>query len=476
MALQPVDISSGQVSGVDDLSPAASSVVNWEIDESGISRPRAGLVTHTVANASTNPSIGLARWKTYIVNVTSDRYVRVLSEAAPTNFQVVSTATATTQLGGVAPRATFAVGDLYTYIAGGGQILRWQPSTANPETLAASPLNCTHVSILGQRLIGNDTSEPNSLFWSDIGEVAFTSWPSANETSSDARPDPIVAHYENTNELFVWGSETLQVYAVGADPTLPFDQVTTMNVGLSAPYSPCRLESQFAFLDDRRRIVISDGRQAEPISAAIEKTIRNFATVSDCWIYREERGQQSLLVVRFPTEKRTFVRDLKGEKWSERYYYVAPFQTDFPVCAHVYWPRYNYQMLASSLATAGLMRMSEDARQDLSGPLVCERITGWHDFGTLKRKRSNRIRAIMRRGTAAQNATPGSLEIRVQNDDSTWTPWQFVSVGAPEDYKQYQDVFATNGIFRRRRYHYRYSTTEDHSLVSLHDDVTELAA
>jgi len=474
--LQQVDIASGQVSGVDDLSPAASSVINWEADEAGISRPRPGLASYTTTDAGSTASIGLLRWKTNLVNVTADRYVRVLSDAAPTAFSVVSTSTTSTQVTGTAPRVTFALGDQYVYMAGGGQIQRWATITAAPDTLTSSPGIVTHIAILGNRLIANDTANPNAFFWSDIGEPAFTSWPSGNASTADARPDPIVALAENTNELFIWGTETTQVYTVGVDPTLPFDSAATTNVGLAAPYAFCRLEQQFAWLDNDVRIVIGDGRTINSISDAIQKTLRNLTAISDCWMYREARGQQLLLVVRFPTERRTFVYDLKGQKWiGERAYYSAPFNTaDWPAATYAYWPPYRYHMFGST--SSGLMRLDEDSRQDLGGALVCERTTGWNDFGTRNAKRAGRLRVTMRRGLAAQGATPGALEVRVQDDDKPWSTWKQFSVGAPEDYRQYLDTFGTAGIFRRRRYGVRYSNTENASLEAIHDDVDSLEA
>lgn len=473
MALQQVDTSSGQVSGVDDLSKAASSVVNWEEDESGVSRPRAGLATYTTTNAGSVPSIGLCRWKSYIINPTADRYVRVLPDSAPTSFSVVSTATTTTHLGGDR-RATFVIGDRAVYMAGGGQILSWTNDGMPPSTLTSSPINVTHIASLGQYLIANDLTDPSTIFWSDIGEGAWTSWPAANAMTAEARPDPIVGLWENAGELFVGGTETLQVYSIGADPTLPFDQANTLNFGLGGAYAFCRLKNSCVLLDDERRILNTDGRSEEVYSDAIQKTLDNLTTVSDCWIYREHRGQHSLIVARFPTDKRTFVYDLKGSKWRERSYYTAPFQGDFPVSAHVFWPRYNYNLFGST--TSGLLRFDETSRQDIGGPLVCERTGGWNDFGSRNRKRFGRVRATMRRGTAAQGATPGALEVRAQFDDSPWSPWQQLSVGTPEDYKQNAETWALAGIARRARLGVRFSTTEDMSLEALHWDVVDLEA
>jgi hypothetical protein len=477
--LQPVDISSGLVSGVEDLSAAASAVVNWETDEAGIGRPRPGLATHAVTSAGDYPSIGLVRWKSYLINVTSDRYVRVLYDTAPGAFQVVSTSDATTQIPGVAPRVTFALGDEYIYIAGGGQIVRWKPATT-PEVLSQSPSQVTHIAILGQRLIANDKTQASAFFWSEAGEGAWTSWPSANAANAESRPDPIVALAENTSELFVWGAETLQVYAVGVDPTLPFDPIATTNIGLAAPYAFTRMgvEPGFAWLDNDTRIVIGDGRSATPVSDAIQRTLKRLTTISDCWMYREVRGQQASLVVRIPTERRTFVYDLKGSKWmGERNYYDAPFNTaDWPVSAYAYWPPFKYHMFGSSMASVGLLRFDEDSRLDIAAPIVSERVTGWQDFGTRNAKRAGRLRVTMRRGLGTQGGTPGALEVRVQDDDKAWSTWKQLSLGAPEDYKQYADTYGTAGIFRRRRYGIRYSNTESASVAAVHDDVDDLEA
>lgn len=466
--LQPIDIAGGQVSGVDDLSSAASQVVNWTVDEAGINRPRPGLTSYTATGISASPVIGMCRWANYTIIVTQDRKIWAISDDNPTVAQAASSSSTATQLEGT-ERPTFVAGEDHVYIAGGGRIQRWSHVLLLSEVVTDSP-NCTHIATLGQYLIANDTTNPQVYRWSDIGEGAWTTWPAANESRADSRPDPIVGIYENTNELFLFGSETLQVYAVGSDPTLPFEKVSTINVGLGAPYCVISLEQHFAIVDDTRQCALTDGRSVQYLSDAIKKDLRGLTTISDAWGYYEEQGQFSYLVYRFPTERRSFVYDIGPKRWSERKYYSAPFQSDWPVGAYSYWPRYNYHLFGSTASTGGLMRFDPDSRQDLSGPLVCERTTGWQDFGSPGAKRGGRVRVFMRRGTAAQGATPGALEVRVQRDDGPWSVWKFVSVGEPENYRQYVDLFF-GGIFRRARYAVRFSTTENMSLVSMFEDV-----
>jgi len=473
MALQKVDTSSGQVSGVDDLSPAASSVINWEEDEAGISRPRAALAAYAVTGLTTAKIIGIERWGAYTVFVDSDRKFQTISDYSPSIANAASSSSTATQLQGTR-RPTWVIAHDYIYAAGGGKIQRWGSSLFNSELVTDSPA-CTHIASLGQYLIANDVGDPTRFKWSDIGEGAWTSWPSANATGADARPDNIIGIFENANRLYIFGEGSLQIYEVGSDATLPFDLIGSVDTGLGAPYAVARMDQQLAYLDHRRRVVVGDGVASEPISGAIEKDLRGLTTISDCHMYREEVGQQANLVVRFPTEARTFVYDLKGTKWRERTGYTAPFLTDYPVNGYTYRKVDNAHIVASTSATGALYKLSTTSRQDLGGPLVCERTTGWNEFGSANRKRSNGLVLISRRGTAAQGATPAAYEVRVQADDGPWSPWEFVSVGEPQQYEQKRKIHK-HGIFSRRRYGVRVSGTEDTSLVALYDDVTDLGA
>jgi hypothetical protein len=103
MPFLPVTITDGEVTGVDSLSSAASSVVNWEIDEAGINAPRPPLEAYEVTNIGSSPMIGAERWKRYLVWVSEDRYVRVMHDGGPAAAQVVSTSTTSTQIEGYAP-------------------------------------------------------------------------------------------------------------------------------------------------------------------------------------------------------------------------------------------------------------------------------------------------------------------------------------------------------------------------------------
>lgn len=454
-------LAAGQVSAVDDLSPAPSSVVNWQADQAEINRPRPGLANYATTGLGSSPLIGLYVWKTWLIGVTEDRKLWAMPEVLPTTWQALSDTTAATQLDG-AERPTFAEDGLRVVIAGGGSLQQWQGAGLSSR-LGGGP-TATHVASIGQRLVANNTAAPQEFDWSDIGDGSHATWNALSFTEADARPDPVVAIYENLRELYIFGSTTTQIYGVGTDPFNPFDNTVSSNIGLSAAYSVVRLDDTFAMLDDRRRFVITDGRQTQPISDAISKDLRNFTTVDDCWGYREELENFSNVVWHFPTEGRTFVYDVNRKSWRERKYYTAPFQVAMPQNAYAYWPALNLHLIASD-SSAVLYKLDPDTHQDIGSTLLCELVTGWSDFGSRLRKRDQELIITLRRGTVATGHTQGQLEVRCRDDGGAWSDWETIQLGEAEDPEQTIKVFL-GGVFRRRLYHFRYSGSDDTSLVS----------
>lgn len=475
MAFASINVSDGQVSGVDALSSACSSLVNWDNDDAGVNHPRSPLTAYSTAGLSTAAINGLTHWSPgYIIGAYEDGTWFQMGNGTPAVATTISAAGAGTKLLG-GRRPTFAQGALDLYATAGTRIRRWSPTRVTAEECTGAP-ECSHIAAIGNRLVANDLDDDQSWRWSALGEGNWSSWPAANATDPDARPDPVVGVFENLNELWIFGTETLQVYQPGIDALNPYDLVSTSAFGLAAPYCCVPIDNTFAFIDNRLRIVISDRRSEESISDAIQKDIRALTNPTDAWGYREEIGQNSQLVIRFPTDRRTFVYDLKAKRWAERAYYSGSFQTDYPVGAYTYWPRFNRHLVGSSLSTGGLYTIGGTTSSDLGGPLVCERVTGWHDHGVKARKRCNRVRATLKRGTGGATAgANGSYELRIQDDDKDWSSWRLVTIGTPNDYRNVVDWFP-GGIYRRRRYHIRFSTSEAAALAEMSEDFTELAA
>lgn len=453
------------------MAGAPAEVTNWQVDAAGINRPRPSLVTYATIGLGSSPLVGLFVWTTWVIGVTQDRKLWALSSASPTIWTALSDATAATQLDGLT-RPVFAADGLRVVIAGGGAIQKWEGAGLSAR-LGGGP-SATHVASLGGRFAADDMNSPQVWDWSNLGDGVHATWDALAFTTADARPDPVVAIQENLRELFVFGTSTIQVYSVSSDPFNPFSTVVSANVGTTAPYSIIRMDESFAFLDDKRRFVLSDGRGVNVLSDAISKDLRALTTVSDCWGYREDYQNYSNIIWTCPTAGRTFVYDTDRKAWGERKYYSGGFQVAMPQGCYVYWPALNLHLLGST-STGAVYQLDADTRSDLGGTLLCDRTSGIHDLGTGKRKRDQRLLLTIRRGTVGLGEVDSQMEVRVRDDQGAWSDWDTTDLGEPSDAEQTVQL-RIGGVFRRRQYQFRYSGTHEISLISAVQEFQELAS
>ena len=443
----------------------------------GTNVPRRPLASYALTGMNSSTTVtGLFVFQGDLIIVGSDRYVYRVQSVAPTVANPISVAGAGLEASG---RPVFAEDQSDMFIAGGAHLWKYthgDPTGSSFGDSPPTPASATHVAWLGQRLIANARSpiaNRGLYYWSDAGDGSDGTWQSSSYANAEARPDEILAIYENTQWTWIFGASTLQIFAVGADATNPFDSVTTVNIGIGAKYSPVRIDSMFAFIDDKGRIVMSDGRSptVKDISQEIVTDIRAMTTYADAWGWRETEQRYDLLCYHFPTAGRTFEYDLNTSKWGERRYYDPSqgLMQAMPISSYVYWPEMNLHVFGRS-DTNSIATISATATQELGGELLCQRTVSNVDHGIADRKSSNGVWAYIRRGTT-EDTTPGVIEIRKRDDGRAWSRWVQKSVGRLGDAAQ-GSYFPLQGTFRKRDYDIRYAGTNATSIVAVYDDIT----
>lgn len=458
----------------DPATQATTRVANTSIGPAGENTQRAGLLDTVVTGLGASPVIGMWQWRSWMVLVTADRKVWALSEGAPTVAVALSDATAATQLAGALPPVFAEDGLPRLVIAGGGAPLQWTGAGLCSVLVTAGNVPAaTHIAYLGERLIANDLSNPTQWFWSNLGDGAHNTWNADAFDTADASPDNVVGIYSTVREAYVFGAKSLQVYTTGSDPLNPYDNACVLDLGCEAPRSPVNADGSWIFVDNRRRIVVSDGRQFSDMSADLSSALRSMSTVADCWSYREDIGNQTYYVFRFPTAKREFVYDSSDKAWSERDYYDPGGPVPLPYQCHAYWPAFAAHYFGSS-ATGAVYRWDINTRTDLGKPIVMERVTGNLDLGTKGRKRSVRVRCALRRGTGTPT-TQEVFEVRVADDGQPWGAWEQIPLGLSGDNEFNADAYL-GGVFRKRRYHFRYTGTAGTAFLGAEEHFIEGAS
>lgn len=371
-------------------------------------------------------------------------------------------------------RAIFAETEAILVAAGGDVILRVElDGFAYGDLSAEAPL-ATHVIANAQRLLANDvlvdrTKVRYSEQWQGAasydGHEDWSAGLVANFFTAEARPDPVVAAHENTNEVFVFGSRTLQIF--GSDPTLVFAPSAARELGCAAPYSVVKSDQSFFWLDNQRRFVMSDGRSHDVISGPIQRTLDEIADVTDCFGYRVKLGPIDVVAFAFPEDARTFVFQ-KGAGWAQWSGYdtsVANWQR-FKVNAHVLADRTGTNIVGTTDGYLGELSFSSST--DLGDPIRAYIETGFENHETDKRKQCLGVRLAFRRGETAD--TPGPIALlRWRDEPGAWTGTCQIDLGASGD-RHPVVRFHSLGVYRRRQWCFEFSGAEELVLLSAEEE------
>ena len=370
-------------------------------------------------------------------------------------------------------RPTIAETPALLVFAGGSDPEKLVKSSGVPSRLGGSPPQGTHIASIAGHLVLNDIatraqSRWSNVTWSDTDYSGNEDWSTTlgnlcGTFTASGRPDPMVAVGENSGEVFLFGTQSVESWI--PDAQAGFVPSAQKPFGCIAPYSVVGVDQNFAWLDQIRRFVVSDGRSESIISDPIQKTLHDMTTVSDCFGYRVVLGTLDLLVWTFPTDGRTFVYQ-KGAGWAQ----WSSSGSNFNVTAKTTLRATNDVLVGTSDGDTGTLSM--DAPTDFGDPIDSYVITGFQDRGTDAWKSCDRIRVVMRRGATETTDEPYLL-ISWRDGTGAWeTPLQ-VSLGAAGESNPVVELWSL-GVYRRRQWKIDFRSAETLSLVAVTEEFTVL--
>ena len=450
VATAPLPFAQGEAAGLDELSGAQPALINMLPDAMGALHARPGIQAWDDFEEAPNesPIIGMFEWRTYLLFVCEDRSLWAMD--SPNSFLDLGVT-----LGGTG-RPVWTYDQTRVVVTGGGAPLQWQGVGAATELAPGatapdgSPLTLTHIAYSAQRFIGNINSNAGIVQWTAPGPGAHGTWPIVGPyfAEAEASPDPLVALYANSNEVFTFGTETTQVYS--PDAALAFAEASSQQVGCASAYSVIPTDGDFAWLDNDRRLTQSNGREFKVLSSpGMAKDIANLEVISDCWGARIKFEGWDLLAWSFPTEKRTIYYDRVTQKWGEfrstnqNGEWVAWLPTSY-----MYSPTRNLHLVG--LSDGRIAELTMDATTDMGQTLRGLSRTGFGDQGTFVRKHCQRVDFQLRRDAAiGTEPTDARVEYRFRDDLGGWSAPDSFPLGG-----SYQPVQTrwSKGVFRQRQH------------------------
>ena len=483
MPSQPIPFVPNQESGNDILGGASPLSMNVVIDGKGSVRRRPGIGALVPSDKSVTGLSSTAKTSGIYVD---NRGVLFLSqEQTPGGVQHLFRADLRTDrtlhgvtfsdLGVLSEKGSlkYAETEAMVVVASGGALQKVLFS-APPEAmsvLGGSPPEATHIVANASRLIANDIANPNRITFSGQAAGAtitgHETWSGTGTgfISAEARPDPILALAENTDEVFAFGQTNLQVFA--PDPSTFYAPVATREVGIGAANSVIKVEQRFAWLDDRRRFAVSDGREFQFLNTpAIKGTLDAMGMVSDCFGYRVLMGPIDCLVWTFPTANVTLAYQMGGG-WSQwgRWDAARNNWGQFAATSHAFNRVQHENYVSGDNGVVGVLSL--DSSTDLDGSSTSSVAafihTGSIDRGTAKRKRCIEVALTLRRGDPAASENPqGHLQYRDEN--ASWSGKLPIRLGSAGDVHPVVRLKSL-GTYRTRQWRIWFDGTEPFVLV-----------
>lgn len=443
-----------QATGDQQLAGASPYAYNVLVDGAGAIRRRPGLSAWD-GFPDEVPEVarvdGMHSFEGDLYYVTEGRKIWQISDGDAANFSLSG---ADSFLAGT-ERPVFAETQFRLVIAGGLAPSKVESAATQAALLGGSPPNSRQVAALASRLFTDDRAGAETrgnIRRSRTGSAGNETWQALEKSTAEARPDAIVALRENSNELYVFGETTLQAFS--PDPTIVLAPGRAVNRGCAAAHSVIRVDESFAWLDEQRQFVVSDGRTMDVVSDPIASVLDGIDTVSDCWGFRLNIDQFDCLVWTFPTDGRTFCYQ-RGGGWSQ-WSGFSGGHTLYPAKAHHYWPSENLHLIG--LSSGEIVQADASAPTDMGATIKAEVTTGFTNHGTDAMKFTDSLRLTFKRGSSASTEPHVLLSWR-DNLGAFGNPRR-IGLGTTGDYVFTRELRSLGG-YRRRQWRIEFTGSAD---------------
>jgi hypothetical protein len=467
MPTEPIPFVNQQASGWERLAGASPQAMNVVVDGRGAVRRRPGIAVYDKVLPGVIDADGIDG-----VHATNTGKLYVAGGESPPGSRKLYrlTGTGTNELGGIRPklvggeRPIFAETEAIVVATAGDKPQKVDLVTDASARLGGDPPRSTHILTNTARLLSNDLDVLSQISFSGQSLGSSTT---GNETwtpgvglagffQAEARADPVLAVAENTNEIFAFGRTNVQVFAPAGAPD-DYATVSTREYGCAAPYSVIKIDQSFAWMDNHRRIVVSDGRKFEIISDPIDADLDDLARVDDCFGYRVHEGQVDCLVFTFPSVGRTFAHQMDGgwaqwQGWDD----ATNNWKQFRVSAHNHDNVNTKNVVGTVDGRVGVLLREQQT--DLGERINAYVTTGFQSRGTDRKKHCRSVRFVLQRGQSAEAVSPAA-RFTYRDDEGDWEDWIPISLGSAADRSPVVE-FRSLGVYRRREWKFDFSDAE----------------
>lgn len=286
-------------------------------------------------------------------------------------------------------------------------------------------------------------NEPNSQRLWVTSLLDGTSIDPLDFASAEGSPDGVVAIAVDHRELWVFGTDTIEVWYDAALASFPFTRIQGAfnEIGLAATYSIAKLDNALFWLGSDPRgfgiVYKNNGYTGVRISThAVEYAIQQYANISDATAYTYQQEGHAFYVLNFPSADATWVYDVSTSVWHERAGFDNGFFTRHRADCQC---NFDGDILVGDFENGNIYAFDLDLYADNGG--IQKWLRSWRALPTgqnnLKRTTHHSLQLDMQSGTGLNDGQGSDPQVMLRwSDDGghTWSNEYWVSSGKIGEY------------------------------------------
>lgn len=196
----------------------------------------------------------------------------------------------------------------------------WHSITLADSAFAFVPDSPTmsDVSFIDNYLVGANAD--GTYQWANLNSTTIDA---LNFASAEGNPDRIIRTVADHRELWLFGTQSVEVAVVTSDPDLPFTRTSYIEQGILAPKSACKEDNSVFWLGANAKgqgvVFVAEGYVPRRISTfAIEQAISGYANPELATAYTYQQDGHHYYVLNFA--EATWAYDINTQLWHQRAY------------------------------------------------------------------------------------------------------------------------------------------------------------
>lgn len=279
-----------------------------------------------------------------------------------------------------------------------------------------------------------------------------TSFDALDFATAETSPDPTVGVFVDHQELWVGGSDTIEIWWNRGGADFPFERSGVIQIGLGARHSIKAIDNTVYWLASNGMVYAAVGHNPQRISTfAIEQEIQKH-TIADffAWTYFDKGHWY--YVLQCPNDGKTFVYDAASQMWHRRQSYgLTRWRAQF----HAYCYDRHF---VGDYTNGTVWELEDEVYTEGSDPLISERYTQYlHSEMNPIFHHELELVFDTGHGTSTGNDSDPMVEVRWSDDGGrNYSNFRQRSIGRIGEYGKRVRVHGL-GSFRSRLFHLRVS-------------------